>query len=564
MYGRWAARIAGRPWAFLLGNLAVAAGAALVALSGIDRVAVAGGLSGGEPPGGEELVLVVADAEPVPPAIRRESFRVIRSALAADDRIAEVTAVQGGSGPPLLRLRLAGESAAERQRAAEEIPAQLDPGPLELVARGEAITQAAARKEVRAEVWRLALLVAPIMIVLVALTFGARHAAAPLLAAVTGALGGFASLVLAAQWLDLGAVGIAVALAVGAMVGFEAAFLLRRSFAAQAVEEPVAMLESCLAGTLPRLVAGCAGAGLASLALLAVALPAARAAAIGGAAAALLAAASALVAMSALLAIAPAAARRHARAGAPRSMTLRSRLSGERARRVRSAIAARRALAWIPLVATAAALGLVGAQALSPDLVALEPADVGGSAAPPLETPSAAIEAEASATAAEQALTSRFGAVIGGITLAALTAAYLAGRRGRAMLVAGLAGGLPAAAACGLLVLAATERLPRALFDIHDVPHAGALLAALAAVGATSALHAGLGDRRGALVGTSAVATIFGVLAFSAVEAVAQVGAGIAAGVAIDLVALRLLVAPAIPRMARSFAVGPTAGERSG
>ena len=161
------------------------------------------------------------------------------------------------------------------------------------------------------------------------------------------------------------------------------------------------------------------------------------------------------------------------------------------------------------------------------------------------------------------------------IVFVALGGALRAARRIACAALLGVASMLPAAAAGGLLALVFGDGRLTGLFDYEPQggPILGAVIAALVAVTAVSALrtaafaallaeHRGPGlDPRTAIAGRSAAAlegataaTVVGALGAAALVgsdllAGQQLGLGVAAGVVLDLVLVRVLLAPGIARL---------------
>ncbi len=553
VHGRLAAGIARRPWWALGANLVLLAVAAALAAGAPDRLAVAGGL-GSYARSDPAVLIVTAEARPaVGDAVIRQALTAIRSGLDADPRVTEVEAVEleRRSNVSILAVELADLSAPERQEAAGEIAAGIDPGPLEIAAGGETMVQAAARDRLEDELGGLALLALPLALVALVLGFGIRHAVAPLIAGATGALGAIAILGLLGGSVDLGAAGLATSLAVGLAVGTEACGALRRDFLAEANGSPEERIGRAL-GHAGRRVAFAAGGGaLAALATIAIALPAARSAALGGALAALLAAASALVAMPSLLALAP-----------PRPEAGdrdRDAAVGRFPARLRDLAAMRPWLAWIPALLVVAALVIAGAHAFDPeagsDLAADLPASAEASQAAELVSAGATEDVAAALLAAperagpfaREEIAAGLPWIAGLLTLLGLLTAYAATRSGRGAFVRGVAAALPALAVVGTLTLAGKGNPPLGI-DLGRLsdPQASALLVTLAAVGAVSTARAGLGGARTALTGTVVAGAALAVLGSSDLSGVAQSGIALAAGLVIDLVLVRAILVPAL------------------
>lgn len=535
----------------LVANLLLVAALGTLAARAPDRLAVAGGLGAD---GGATFVVAATAKPSLGEAVTGDSVTVIRSGISADPLVAQVerSPADGGERASILIVELAEAGALERQQAVERIAAAIDPGPLEIALGGEAVAQAAARDEVEDELGRLALLATPLVAVVLLFAFGLRHAPAPLLAGATGALGGIAVLGLAAGSIDLAAVGLPVAAVVGLAIGIESCVLIRRRFA----ELPAAGPEATLAETLRRAapVVGIAvGAGaLASLAGLAIDLPAARSAAIGGAAAAILAAASAMVATPSVLALSPRPAGEGATDEGRRATSTEP---GSRAGRLASFITARPWLGWLPSLLVIAALGIAAAHAFELDATAQsaseltdpEPARAAKLArAEGARVPSGVLSAGPAGLEAEEEIAAGMPIVAVLLTALGLIAGFGAGRSPRAAIATGIAAALPALAVCGLLRMAGKGTLPLGIDLGGGEPHASAFLAAVAAVGSVSVARAALADPGAALAGTLVAGGLVAVLAGSELDGVAQTGIAIAAGLVVDLVLIRAVLAPAL------------------
>ena len=542
----------------LVAVLAVAVAACAVALGARDRLSVPGGLEGAEAASSSDLVVVARPRATVPAAVTRQAEEVITTGLLADPDVvaADPVAVSEESELSVVAVTLGDLSAGERREAAQRIAADIDPGPLQIVVGGEALVQEAAAEEVEEEFPRLALLILPLVLLVLVLAFGVRHAAAPALAGVTAAAGGIAIVRLLPETLELPAAAVAVAAAVGLALGVEATLTMRRE--AGLVRSHT--LESGLAETLrratPRIALAGLGAALGAFALLAIPLPAARSAALGGAAAALLAPPSGLLAMAAVLVLTPPEA---TSAGVRGSLgRLGDRVRGGRAGDIADAIAIRPWLAWIPALLALGVLVLGASQAFDSSATRLAAADIPGKSESataaellgeelgPAATERLASGSREDAAEAGRLYRERLPWILGGLTLLGLLAAWAATVSWRLAFARGIAVALPAAATCGLLVLAGEGRLPLDPELGGRAPHASALFATLGAVGAVSLARAVFGDLAAALAGTLVAGCVLGVLAGTQIDGVAQVGAGIATGLLIDLVLVRAVLSPTL------------------
>ena len=538
-----------------MANLALLALAAALVPGAIDRLAVSGGLAS-HARSDPSVLIVAAEGRPaLGDAVTREALVVIRSRLDADPRVAEVDAVdvKRGSDVSVLEVELAEASSADRQEAAEEITAGIDPGPLEVAVGGETMVQAAARDRLEDEIAVMALIALPLVAVALVLAFGARRAFAPLLASATGAVGAVALLGLLAEAIDLGAAGLAAAAAVGLAVGTEVCAVLRRGFLGEAGPSLEERIAGVIERTAPSVAVAAGGAALASLATIAIALPSARSAAVGGALAALLAAASALVAMPSAIVLAPPAPGRDGRRTEARAGPVSARLRG--------LVAKRPWLAWIPAFVVAAALVIAGAHAFDPeastDLAADVPASSEAGRAGALVAQAASegdagellAAPEGAGPAAREALASGLPWAAGLLTLLGLLTAYAATGSRRAAFARGIATALPALAVLGILTLAGKDDPPLGI-DLGRLaePQVSALLVVLAAVGAVSTARAGIGDALTALPGTVVAGAALAVLVTSDLTGVAQAGVAVAAGLLVDLALVRAVLVPALDR----------------
>ena len=476
-------------------------------------------------------------------AVARQAQATVESGLLADDAVAEVEALDDEEGDRVLVVTVRAGTASGGQSAAERVAERIDPGPFTLAIGGEAAVQAEARDRLEDELPRLLLLAVPLVLLVLGFAFGPRRMAAPVLGAATAALGGVAVLRFLPAALDLTAAGIVVAAVVGVAVAVEACFVLRRCHSEAAFAAPEAMLAACFDAAMPRVVAAGAGGALAAATLFAIPVPAAHAAAAGGIAAALLAALVAPIAMGSVLALVTV----QPPAGAPPAREgLIDRMRYSRFGRVVDEVSYRPWLAWIPALLVLAALGAATSQAVDTDATGLRAADLGADAEPARvalmvadELPAGeadALTSGAPATAAADLFEERLPWILGAITLLGLLAAYAATRSPREAIANGVGAALPAGAVCGAFALAG------------ETPHASVLFAAVAATGAVAVARAALADARGALTGTLVAGAAVAVLAGAELDAVAQAGVALAAGLAVDLVLVRAVLAPCLER----------------
>lgn len=531
---------------FGVANLALAVVLGVLALGAADRVAVGGGL---ERDGDEQtrIVVVLTPVGTLSPAVARQAESTVESGLLADPSVVGVEPLDTeDGGDSVLLVTVGAGTAVGGQSAAERVTARIDPGPFEVAVAGEPGVQVLAREQVEDELPGLALLAVPLVLLVLGFSFGPRQMAAPVVAGATAAFGGVALLRVAPSALDLPAAGLAVSAVVGIAVAVEACLAVRRAYADAAFAAPAAMLDEALGAALPRIAWAGAGGALAAATLFAIPLPAAHSAAVGGIGAALLAAASAPVAMASLLALSPARPGDTEAGGG--STKVGDWVLGGPIGRIADEVSYRPALAWIPAALVLAALGFAASQAFETEAVALaagdlgadsEPARVAGLLADEVPGDEAALLASGServAGATTDLFHSRLPWILGALTLLGLAAAYAPSRSPREAIANGVGAALPAGAACGLFAIAG------------ETPHASVLLATVAALGGVGVARAALADARGALAGTLVAGAAIGVLAGAELDALAQVGVALAAGLVIDLVLVRTVLAHCLER----------------
>jgi hypothetical protein len=335
---------------------------------------------------------------------------------------------------------------------------------------------------------------------------------------------------------------LAVAVTVGVAVAVDACLALRRAYSEAAFAAPGTMLAEAMGAATPRIAVAGAGGALAAATLFAIPLPAAQSAAVGGIGATIMAALSAPFAMGSLLALVPAKA--PAEGGQP--TRLADRLRYGPLGRVADGVSHRPWLAWIPAVIALAALGAATSQAFDADATALTAADLDRDSEPARvallvadELPPAEVALLASGASADTAtdlFAERLPWILGALTALGLLAAFLASRSPRDAIANGLGAGLPAGAVCGLFAVAG------------ETPHASVLFVAVAALGAVGVARAALPGVPGALASSLVAGAAVGVLAGAELDAVAQAGVALAAGLALDLVLVRAVLAPCLER----------------
>jgi len=538
---RLAAALARRPVAFLVSNLALVVAFGALAMGTPDRVSVGGGL---ERSGAEQtrIAVVLEPRGTLTKAVARQAQSTVESGLLADDAVAGVESLGDEEGDRVLVVTVSAATATAGQSAAERVTGRIDPGPFTLEIGGEPAVQGEARDHLEDELPGLLLLGVPLVLLVLGFAFGPRQLGAPVLAGATAALGGIAGLRALPGALDLTAAGIVVAAVVGIAVAVEACLALRRAHAGAAFAAPEAMLGECLEDGLPRVAFAGAGGALAAATLFAVPLPAAHSAAAGGVVAALLAALSAPVAMGSVIALL--ATRQPEEAAEPPGEGFADRLRYSRLGRIVDEVTYRPWLAWIPAALVLTVLGAATSQAFDTGATALEAADLGPDAEPARvalmiadELPAAEAADLASGAPAATALElfeERLPWILGALTILGILTTYAASRSPRVAIANGLGAALPAGAVCGAFALAG------------ETPHATVLFATVAALGAVGVARATFADAGGALAGTLVAGAIVIVLGGAELDAIAQAGFALAAGLMIDLVLVRVVLAPCL------------------
>ena len=236
------------------------------------------------------------------------ALEVLTSQVEADPAVAKVRqgAVSDDELTTVLEVYFTSEDAAEQQRAVSRIAPRLDPGPLTVQITGDASTLVSARTSLGDELAGLELLVLPLTVLLCALVAGLRLVAAPLLAAALAVLGMVAVMRLIGGPVELSLLGVLPGAAVGLALAIEHSLMLiqrHRDDLERSGNFDHAVEHAVLVGGRP-IVAASVGGALVPLALLAVPITAARSAAVGSSAAALLAGIAALLVTPSVLAVA--------------------------------------------------------------------------------------------------------------------------------------------------------------------------------------------------------------------------------------------------------------------
>jgi hypothetical protein len=514
----------------------------------------------------ETLAVVLERDEGTGAAVLAVASDVVAAQLEADPAIGSVRVVDGERQSILLG-DLERASAAAREDAVERISRRIDPGALRATVGGETAALIEAKRVLGEDLWRLGLLVLPLFCLLAVVAVGVRLAVAPVVCTVIAIAGTAALLRLTGVAFDVSLLGVAPALAIGAVLGIEMPALVARLYREEAALAPgPAALRHAVDRSGP-LLAGAAGAGsLPALALLATPLEQAASLALGCALATALAAASALTATPAAIAI----------FGEPGG-------GGEaedsgRARRLAEAITAAPGFAASSRLRCA----LVATGALVAGLAIAYPALSGSSRAfIAADLPPASEVARASGLAIAQASDpggSLFDElpVVAAVAAALLAVAVIGATRRPGTLVAIPFALLPAAGGLGVCVYVldqghlagAIGSVGRGVVDTAAVAAALAALAALGATRATIALQVVRAERRlgidpdgaaqlagaltlpGATVAALAGAAAGGVLVGSDLAVAREFGLAVGAGLLVDVALVR---APLLAALARAI-----------
>src|SRR5918994_5843884 len=231
-----------RPRALLAGTLVALAVAAALAVGLADRIALApseatgsesaeveeelGSRVGHDPAPG--AVIVARGRERTPNSVSRVALDVIASQAEADPRVAEVG--RGLESRPgrttALEDNVDADEVGAQQQAIGDLKQGLDPGPLEVLIGGEGGVLHDARDGLWGKLGPLELLALPVALVVLALAFGPRLAAAPVIAAAGGLLGAVGVMGLVNELTPVSVLGVAPAAAVSLVLGIEACLVL--------------------------------------------------------------------------------------------------------------------------------------------------------------------------------------------------------------------------------------------------------------------------------------------------------------------------------------------------
>jgi MMPL family len=567
-----------RPWALVASNLVVLAVAIVLAVGapshlGIGSLAIS---ANARPAGGGEADLVIATTGRVPvrSGVYRVALQVISSNVRADGEVAGLRRgpVSADGKSTSLLVDLSG-NATQRQQAAERIESGLDAGPLEVSYGGEVTVLLAARHSLAGDLWKLELLALPLALLVLVAALGPRLAIAPVVCAATAIAGALAGLRLIGALADLSLLGIAPAAVLGLALGVEGACLLIARFRDEATMRASIDqgLRGALGGAARVALPIAAGATAATAGVAATTLDQGPSMVVGCALAAVFAIASALVFGSALIVLlgrrtstADGAAPGEPRLGHPPRV-----FAGFLARsRIRTAVAALVAIA----VMVAAATPLLHADSRpfsAADLPAGSQAREAAAlvAGTPGRTPAA--------SEGGQSIFPKL-ALAAGVSAALLALVLVLSFRTLRAIPVALVALLPAAAACGLCVLVFQDghlagTLGQQRQGALETGAVASILTALAAVSAARAVAAiwagrselalgleplGAAESAAALTVPAAVASTViagaaaAVLAGSDLYSAREFGLAVAAGLAIDLVLVRVPLLAALARWA--------------
>jgi uncharacterized membrane protein YdfJ with MMPL/SSD domain len=297
-----------RPWALLGAAGALLAALLATAVFGVSQVGAvlpAVGDDGGDGAVADADVVVVTRAGlGADSRVYRVALDVMTAGIEADVDVEKVTRgpVSDDKETTSLLVTLSSDDAGTVAAASERISEEIDPGPLKVSIGGETQTALAARDAFAEDVWRLELLILPLVALVLVATFGLWYVMAPLVAALGGVAGGIAALVLMEAVAGASLLGAAPAAVVGLVLGIELPAVLVARFRDEAGSgTPREALEGALHETVPGLLAAAGCAALVPFALLLTPLEGAASIAVGCAGAAWFGLASVLLATPALI-----------------------------------------------------------------------------------------------------------------------------------------------------------------------------------------------------------------------------------------------------------------------
>lgn len=162
------------------------------------------------------------------PRVARVGADVVAAQVGGDPAVAGVRRIELDAGGIALVLDLGDTDLAGRQDALERLRDEADPGPLELSFDGELPRLAAGRDEAGDELWRLHVLVLPLILLGVWALAGVRGVIATSFCVALAITGTLALLRAAALVADVSLLGFAAAAPVGLVLGIELALLVLR------------------------------------------------------------------------------------------------------------------------------------------------------------------------------------------------------------------------------------------------------------------------------------------------------------------------------------------------
>ncbi len=533
--------------------------------------------SAGSGEAGADLVIATTGDVPVRSRIYRVALQAISLQVRLDSEVASVSRgpISADGRSIALLVSLAPEDETARQRAVERIEEEIDPGPLRLAFGGTVVTAHDARHELADDLGTLELLVVPLVVLIAIAAFGLRLAAAPLLCAATAIAGALAALRLADGFAEVSLLGIAPGAVVGLALGVEAPSMLVARFRDEAsMSEPAEALREAMHGGGAMVLPFALATTAATTGVLVTPLEQGPSMVLACVVACVLAVASSLVAVPALVAL-------EIKRGKNAKESSPGVRGGEAAGILSGFVARSRARSAVSVVVAVVVMALAAVPLLHGESRPFSAADLpGGSEARaaqralgPLDDAGGGAEAAAADDRAEgQSLFPKL-VLAAAVSAGALALVFAMGFRSLRLIPVAIATLLPAAAACGLCVLAYQDWHPSWLV-VHregalETGALASLLVALAVVSANRGVAAiqavrderflGLGpdvaaETASALtVPAAAAATVVaaamaGVLAGSDLDPARQFGLAITAGVIVDLVLLRVPLIVALAR----------------
>jgi putative drug exporter of the RND superfamily len=180
-----------RPWALLGANLAAAAVAIAASLGAPGDLGIGSTQLDDSRP--ETLAVVLEREDAAGAGVLAVARDVVASQLEADPAIGAVRIVDAERRSVLLG-DLEPTSAAAREDAVERISRRIDPGALRATVGGETAALIEGKRVLGEDLWRLELLVLPLVLLLAVVAVGLRVAIAPLVCTVIAIAGSAALL----------------------------------------------------------------------------------------------------------------------------------------------------------------------------------------------------------------------------------------------------------------------------------------------------------------------------------------------------------------------------------